>query len=64
MATALDRIMSLVDQTIDQVESGQEVDVHRLNQRLTLETVRAGLEFVNEADQRSREADEQLTRSG
>lgn len=60
MTTALDRIMNLVDHTIDQVESGEPVDHEKLIERLDLETVRAGLEFAIDADSRTRAADEQL----
>ena len=64
MATAMERILSLVDQTIDQVESGQPIDHEKLIERMDLETVRAGLEFAIEADARMRAADEQLVGSG
>ncbi len=60
MATALDRIMNLVDHTIDQVESGESIDHDKLIKRLDLETVRAGVEFAIDADTRTRNADGQL----
>ena len=58
---ALARIMGLVDRTIDQVASGQPVDVALLNRQLTWETVRAGVESVVESEQRSNEADAGIT---
>lgn len=57
---AMQRILSLVDHTIDQVESGEPIDHAALIERLDLETVRAGLEFAIEADEQMRQADERL----